>query len=260
MDIARRIDHDALTNMVTAAVSAFLHNSLYEATKRFLSTAQGSFGLAVTCSLDVDRVALAAWNQPMSIGFAPTRNLVVYGSESNALKVPLPGTKPDGSSLADSETTITHRLDIDNVDGEVIEVLFQQPPKAEALGGVSSPEDGVCEADWQSAEAFYPFLREKCHLRLQSFNIRTQTAQDVSQFVSRGRLTDLRNNPYVELETGRATTMKKGANLCENDIRDCSRCADGQHTPRWTRDRMARGPGCALPAFSLLCCETPRLL
>lgn len=118
VDIGRRVDHDALVNMVTAAVSAFLHNGLYESTKRFLSTAQGSFGLCVSCSLDVDRVALAAWNQPMSIGFAPTRNLVVYGSESNAVKVPLPGTRPDGTRLADGETAISHRLDIDNVDGE----------------------------------------------------------------------------------------------------------------------------------------------
>lgn len=39
-----------------------------------------------------------------------------------------------------------------------------------------------------------------------------------------GRLTDLRNNPYVELEPGRANTMKKGAGLVENDIRDITRC------------------------------------
>lgn len=118
VDLARRVDREALVNLITAACSAFLHNSLYESVKRFLSTAQGSFGLGVTCSLDVDRVALAAWNQPMSIGFAPTRNLVVYGSESNAVKVPLPGTRPDGSALDDGETAISHRLDIDNVDGE----------------------------------------------------------------------------------------------------------------------------------------------
>lgn len=137
LDLGRRIDHDALVNLATAAVSAFLHNSLYESVKRFLSTAQGSFGLCVTCSLDVDRVALAAWNQPMSIGFAPTRNLVVYGSESNAVRVPLPGTRPDGSRLADADTTITYRLDIDNVDGEA---RRRAPPQqaASALSALSA--------------------------------------------------------------------------------------------------------------------------
>lgn len=109
---------DDLPGLVAASVSAFLHNSLYESVKRFLSTAKGSFGLAVTCSLDVDRVVLAAWNQPMSIGIAPSRNLVVYGSESAALTVPLPGTRPGGAPLEAGEDTITHRFDIDNVDGE----------------------------------------------------------------------------------------------------------------------------------------------
>lgn len=141
---------------------------------------------------------------------------------------------------------------------QVIEVLFQKPPKSAA----SSPEDGVqgarrashhrcavtspgqqpadfltlfcasagapgcpvpADADWQSPEAFYPFLAEGCHLRLQAFNIRAQKVQDVSKFMSAGRLTDLRKNPYVELEPGRANTMKKGAGLVENDIRDIHR-------------------------------------
>lgn len=111
-------------NLLTTNLPFLFGSSSLQSAPRFLSTAKGSFGLCLTCSLDTDRSVLSAWNQPMSIGFAPTRNLVVYGSESSALMVPLPGTAPDGSALDDAELTISHRFDIDNVDGEVIELLF----------------------------------------------------------------------------------------------------------------------------------------
>lgn len=100
----------------------------------------------------------------------------------------------------------------------MIEVLFQKPPRS----ADGHPEDGAA-AEWQSPEAYYPFLSDGCHLRLQAFNIRSQRAQNVSQFLALGRLADLRNNPYIELEPGRANTMRKGAGLVENDIRDIHR-------------------------------------
>lgn len=156
---------DALPGLVAASVSAFLHNSLFESVKRFLSTAKGSFGLAVSCSLDGDGVALAAFNQPMSIGFAPSRNLVVFGSEASALAVPLPGTQPSGEALESSEEFISHRFDIDNVDGEVVELRFVAQPAAEA-----DEEDGAAGAEpWMPPGAAFPFLETHgCHLRIQA--------------------------------------------------------------------------------------------
>lgn len=48
---------------------------------------QGSFGLAVCCTLDPDRVVLAALNQPLSVGLAPEQRAVLYSSEAQSLKV-----------------------------------------------------------------------------------------------------------------------------------------------------------------------------
>jgi glucosamine 6-phosphate synthetase-like amidotransferase/phosphosugar isomerase protein len=48
---------------------------------------QGSFGLAVCCTLDPDRVVLAALNQPLSVGLAPAQRAVLYSSEAQSLKV-----------------------------------------------------------------------------------------------------------------------------------------------------------------------------
>ena len=41
--------------LITATLDNFLHADLYASTCRFLKGSKGSFGLAVTCSLDPDR-------------------------------------------------------------------------------------------------------------------------------------------------------------------------------------------------------------
>jgi hypothetical protein len=53
--------------------------------------------------------------------------------------VVLPGTCPDGSALDEAELTISHRYDIDNVDGEVVELAFADQPEYQADGDTHTP-------------------------------------------------------------------------------------------------------------------------
>ena len=58
MDVLELYPHFLVQNLVHAAVDAFIFNDLFAAVRRFLVDARGSFGLALTCTLDSNTVVL----------------------------------------------------------------------------------------------------------------------------------------------------------------------------------------------------------
>ncbi len=217
VDVAARLSEARLRLFAEACVHNFLYADLFDALRRFMAAARGSFGLCVACSLDADRLALAALNQPMGVAFAPERGLALYASEANALAVPLAGA-PDAA---------TWRFDIDNVDGEVLELRWVALP-AGAAAAVPA-EDGDATLPGASAspaapEAFWPFAAQGCALRLRVHNVRRAQGLSLAAFRAAGRLIDMRDNPYVANDAAaRARTARPGAGRVENDLRDTAR-------------------------------------
>mmetsp|Transcript_55168 Transcript_55168/g.165297 ORF Transcript_55168/g.165297 Transcript_55168/m.165297 type:complete len:1653 (-) Transcript_55168:851-5809(-) len=117
----------SLHHFATIVVDAFFDNDLFHSTKTFLSNAKGSFGLAVTASLDAQRqICLAARGQTLSVAFYPTKGIVLYGSEQAAVKaamnVDVPGDGRHNDILEKSHLDVDHdalRLDLDDLGGEI---------------------------------------------------------------------------------------------------------------------------------------------
>ena len=82
------IGMEQLQALATATVDAFFDNDLLYSVQEFLRCARGSFGLSVTCSLDISsEMVLAAKGQTISVAFYPRTKLVLWGSEAAACKV-----------------------------------------------------------------------------------------------------------------------------------------------------------------------------
>jgi hypothetical protein len=92
-------------------VDGFLRHDLYNAMVEFLSRAEGSFGLQAHCTLETGSVVIASKGQPMSLAFDQELPLVLYGSEAEAVSVPV-----------DTEGRwLPQRIDLDS-KGEVMRV------------------------------------------------------------------------------------------------------------------------------------------
>ena len=125
-----RGEKPSLFEIVEAAVNAFFSNNLLRATQIFMKHAKGSFGIAVTSSLDAHRqICLAARGQPMSIAFYPKKGLFCYASEAAAVKagmsIHIKCDQDDrlvfnGSSATSFAAMETSRLDLDDLGGEII--------------------------------------------------------------------------------------------------------------------------------------------
>jgi hypothetical protein len=85
-------------------VRGFLRADLYNALTEFLSRAHGSFGIQTHCSLEPGVVVIASKGQPMSISFDNDQPMCLYGSEAEALSVP----------IFESGKWLDRRLDLDN--------------------------------------------------------------------------------------------------------------------------------------------------
>ena len=226
VEVGARLSPLRLRELAAVATAHFLRADLFYALKRFMGAAQGSFGLAVACSLDVDRVALAALNQPMGLAFAPDQGLVLYASESNALAVPFEHPASAGGAA--------WRLDMDSVDGEVFEVRFAraQPEPVDAVGadleaadGASSVRVSLSFRQSSDLDAFAPF--PACGVRLRLHNVRRDAPVSAAQFAAAGRLVSLRRNPLILSDgAARAGTARPGAGRVENDLRDTARVID----------------------------------
>ncbi len=92
---------------VKNAVYAFFHNNLYQATKLFMSRAEGSFGLVTASTLSEDSLVLSSWGQPIATGFNVEDNYMVYASEPAAVDAVL------------SHIPRSYRLDLDQKWGEI---------------------------------------------------------------------------------------------------------------------------------------------
>ena len=100
-----------IRSFCSSAVEGFLRYDLYNAVIEFLSRAEGSFGLQAHSSLELGVVVIASKGQPMSFAFDQDLPLVLYGSEAEAVAVPV-----------DSEGRwLSERLDLDS-KGEVIRI------------------------------------------------------------------------------------------------------------------------------------------
>ena len=92
---------------VKNALYAFFHNNPYQATKLFMSKAEGSFGLVVASTLNEKNLVISSWGQPMVTGFNVQDNYMVYASEPAAVDAVL------------SSVPRAYRLDLNQKSGEI---------------------------------------------------------------------------------------------------------------------------------------------
>ena len=100
-----------IRSFCASAVEGFLRYDVYNAVIEFLSRAEGSFGLQVHSSLEVGVVVIASKGQPMSLAFDHDLPVVLYGSEAEAVAVPV---DTEGRWLSE-------RLDLDS-KGEIVRI------------------------------------------------------------------------------------------------------------------------------------------
>ncbi|CAI5468363.1 unnamed protein product [Closterium sp. Yama58-4] len=134
---------------VRQAVANFLDNDLFWAAKKFLENAKGSFGMTTACTADCDRVVLAARNQPLALGFAPHARTVLFSSESHSLLTPLsPAPAPAAAARGaagggSSGRRIAYRVDLDESEGEVMEVVMREGGQAGTRAGGQGSAHGT---------------------------------------------------------------------------------------------------------------------
>lgn len=90
-------------------LSGFLYNDLYTSLTEFLYRAEGSFGIQCHSTLEPGVVVIASKGQPMSLSFDSQRGVCLYGSEAEAIAVPV---DVDGRWLES-------RIDLDS-KGEIV--------------------------------------------------------------------------------------------------------------------------------------------
>ncbi|GIL76244.1 hypothetical protein Vretifemale_5725 [Volvox reticuliferus] len=131
----------SLDGLIRTALSYFVANDLYTASCRFLKHAKGSFGLAILCSLEPDRLCMGAWGQPMAMSFSQAHHAILYGSETNCAMIPIatrPGVSPAGG---DSDATIDYGSGWVDVAAVAAAGGVPQQPTA-ARGGQLGPSVG----------------------------------------------------------------------------------------------------------------------
>ncbi|GAP94307.1 hypothetical protein [Leptolyngbya sp. NIES-2104] len=105
--LSQTIVCEKLAAFVKTAIHVFFHNNLYQATKLFLSRAQGSFGLVTASTLSEATLVVSAWGQPIATGFNVQDDYMVYASEPAAVDAVL------------SHIPRSYRLDLDQKGGEI---------------------------------------------------------------------------------------------------------------------------------------------
>lgn len=108
---AAQWSHHEYESFVHMSVRGFLRADLYTALSEFLSRAEGSFGIQAHCTLEPGVMVIGSKGQPMSISFDPEKPIVLFGSEAEAVAVPV---DMQGRWL-------TERIDLDS-HGEIMRV------------------------------------------------------------------------------------------------------------------------------------------
>lgn len=101
---------------VSGTVRAFLRNDLYTALTELMSRAEGSFGVQVHCTIEPGVVVIASKGQPMSVAFDPDRSICLYGSEAEAIAVP----------VDEEGVWLPERIDLDS-KGEIMRLGVARP-------------------------------------------------------------------------------------------------------------------------------------
>jgi hypothetical protein len=101
---------------LSGCVRAFLRNDLYTALTELMSRADGSFGVQVHCTVEPGVVVIASKGQPMSVAFDPDRPICLYGSEAEAIAVP----------VDEEGVWLPERIDLDS-KGEVMRLGAPRP-------------------------------------------------------------------------------------------------------------------------------------
>ena len=167
---------DGLNTFVDAVVNAFFDNDLFHTTRRFLTSARGSFGLAITSSLDAARqMVVAARGQTISVAFYPKLGLVLYGSEQAAVKAGLGMKAPPGSNevLFNELNDPAMRLDLDDLGGEITLVDWGRDKLQLAPREAYLPRDRVMEGTVTLVSAF-----EEVKVGVQKFRDRLVPLED----------------------------------------------------------------------------------
>ncbi|CAI5501080.1 unnamed protein product, partial [Closterium sp. Naga37s-1] len=208
---------------VRQAVANFLDNDLYWAAKKFLENAKGSFGMTTACTADCDRVVLAARNQPLALGFAPHSRTVLFSSESHSLLTPLspaPAPAAAGRGAAgggSSGRRIAYRVDLDESEGEVMEVVMRGQgdmvgahgtgggsrggaANGEAAKGENGLADGTANGPGREQEEEQGGcleLPELAFVGVKLYSIKHNKPVTTTQFLQRKRLIPVGNNPFL---------------------------------------------------------------
>ncbi|CAI6004279.1 unnamed protein product [Closterium sp. NIES-64] len=208
---------------VRQAVANFLDNDLYWAAKKFLENAKGSFGMTTACTADCDRVVLAARNQPLALGFAPHSRTVLFSSESHSLLTPLspaPAPAAAGRGAAgggSSGRRIAYRVDLDESEGEVMEVVMRGQgnmggahgtgggsrggaANGEAAKGENGLADGTANGAGREQEEEQGGCLELPELEfvgVKLYSIKHNKPVTTAQFLQRKRLIPVGNNPFL---------------------------------------------------------------
>ena len=123
-------DHQPVSNLqlrclVKGAVKAFFHHDLYFAAKYFCQHQEGTFAITCSSSSEPRQTVLAAWGQPLSIGFSESSPACAWSSVAASLGIEMPGYP---------EQKIKFRLDLHDSTGEVVQLAVD-------------PKSTECEAD-----------------------------------------------------------------------------------------------------------------
>ena len=101
-----------IRDLVEETVSGFFTADAFQTMGDFMRSAHGSFGLCVASAQEPGGIVLAASGQPMCFAIDPEVNAVLYGSETNAIQVPVQEHKPP----------MRYRYDLNDHWGQVVRI------------------------------------------------------------------------------------------------------------------------------------------
>ena len=99
-------------SFVSETVTGFFSADCFSTMMSFLRGADGSFGLAVSSAVECGSVVIAAHGQPMTFALDPAADLVMYGSESSAVRAPV---QAHGAPLR-------YRYPVNDAEGEAVRI------------------------------------------------------------------------------------------------------------------------------------------
>jgi hypothetical protein len=199
--LARVATNNKWDEFLSGTVENFLSNDLYSSLQTFFKHGRGSFGMAVVCELDPDRIVLAALNQTLSMTFSPENRAVMYSSEPQVIMINT--NESSGQEPAQTQSTNnwraghpTHRIDLDSGEGEAVLLTFRKP-----------------DADWEYEFGWSPFAEESAatpdYCRMFMFNMRHKTIVTKDDMVSSGRIIALKDNSFIDFSAAAKSKIYK---------------------------------------------------